>query len=355
MQRIAPFFLAALVLTAGCGQPGAPMPPSLHLPVPVRDLRATRVGEKVTLTWTVPYETTDREAIRQAGKMRVCRILTTEDECGKVVGEVPASKGKEISRRDHPLEASFSDTLTPELHAKPLAQAIYTIEAVNDSGRSAGFGNRVDVPLVPTTAPPHAVSARVEADGVHLNIPPQAMQSEPDPRIQYWYQVTRNIVPAGNNTPDLVGEAPAIGEVNIVDRNFEWEKNYSYTVTPISWVETQPNGKRLYSVPGESAAPVEVATKDVFPPATPTGLQAVYTSGPPKTIDLTWAPNTDADLAGYNVYRGSQRINTELVKTPTYRDPVTVPGVYAYSVTAIDLRGNESAKSAEASEKEPAE
>src|SRR5438105_4158332 len=129
MQRISLFFFSAIVLLAGCGQPGAPMPPSLHLPIPVRDLKATRVGEKVALTWTVPYETTDREAIRKPGKMRVCRILTTEDECGKVVAEVPAQQGAEISRRDHPLEASFTDILTPDLRAKPLAQAIYTIEA----------------------------------------------------------------------------------------------------------------------------------------------------------------------------------------------------------------------------------
>src|SRR3954462_13911385 len=158
-------FLGAALFLNGCGQPGAPLPPSLHLPVPVRDLRATRVGEKVTLTWTVPYETTDREAIRQPGKMRVCRILTTEDECGKVVGEVPAQKGKEISRRDHPLETSFTDTLTPELHSHPLAHASYTIEAMNDSYRSAGYGNRVEVSVVPTFAPPRAVGAEVQPDG----------------------------------------------------------------------------------------------------------------------------------------------------------------------------------------------
>jgi hypothetical protein len=352
MRRI-PLLFFAIGLIAGCGQPGAPMPPSLHLPIPVRDLRAARVGEKVTLIWTVPYETTDREAIRKPGKMRVCRILTTEDECGKVVGEVPAKQGSEISRRDHPLVASFTDVLTADLHTKPLAQAIYTIEAVNDSGRSAGFGNRVDVPLVPTTAPPHGVTADVRADGVHIGIPPQAMQSEPDARLQYWYQVTRTNVPAGTGSPDLVGEVPAVGQANVIDKNFEWEKQYAYIVTPITWVETQPNGKRIYSVPGESSVPVEVLTKDIFPPATPTGLQAVYSSGEQKTIDLTWAPNTDADLAGYNVYRGSQRINTELVKTPTYRDPVTAPGQYTYAVSAVDLRGNESAKSAEASEKAP--
>src|SRR3954469_3847788 len=354
MRRIPALFLsAAAALLIGCGQPGVPQPPSLHLPVPVKDLRATRVGEKARLAGPVPYETTDREAIRKPGMMRVCRTLTAQDECGKNLGEVPAKQGAELSREDHPLVASFTDMLTPELHEKPLAQAIYTIEALNDSGKSAGFGNRVDVPLVPTTAPPHAVTATVEADGVHIHIPPQAMQSEPDARIQYWYQVTRTNVPAGNGTPDLIGEAPAIGDVNVLDRGIEWEKQYAYIVTPITWVETQPNGKRLYSVPGESATPFEVATHDVFPPAVPTGLQAVYSAGEQKTIDLTWAPNTDADLTGYNVYRGGQKVNTELVKTPTYRDPVSAPGSYTYSVTAVDLRGNESAKSATASEKAP--
>ena len=361
MRMVRILLLLALGLSlAGCGQPGAPMPPSLHLPIPVRDLKATRIGEKVTLTWTVPYETTDREGIRKPGRMRVCRTLKAEDECGKVIGEVPAQQGAEISRQDHPLAASFTDTLTPELHAKPLAQAIYTIEAVNDSGRSAGFGNRVDVPLAPTPAPPHAVSAEIRDDGVHINIPPQAMQSEPDQRLQYWYQVTRTAVPPGTGTPDLVGEVPAVGQGRLIDKNFEWEKAYAYTVTPVTWVETQPNGKRLYSVAGESAPPVEVFTHDVFPPATPTGLQAVFTSAPQKTIDLTWAPNTDADLAGYNVYRWfangtPQKINSELVRTPTYRDAVTAPGEYSYSVTAVDLRGDESAKSAAASEKAPAE
>lgn len=354
MRKIPALILgAAVALLAGCGQPGVPQPPSLHLPVPVKDLRATRVGEKVTLTWTVPYETTDREAIRMPGAMRVCRTLTAEDECGKALAEIPAKQGAEFSREDHPLVETYTDTLAPELHEKPLAQAIYTIEALNDSGKSAGFGNRADVPLVPTPAPPHAVTVTVEADGVHIHIPPQAMQSEPDARIQAWYQVTRTNVPAGSGTPDLVGEAPAIGDVNILDKAIEWEKQYSYIVTPITWVETQPNGKRLYSVPGESATPVEVRTHDVFPPAVPTGLQAVYSAGEQKTIDLTWAPNTDADLAGYNIYRGGQKINTELVKTPTYRDPVSAPGEYTYAVSAVDLRGNESAKSAAASEKVP--
>ena len=76
-------------------------------------------------------------------------------------------------------------------------------------------------------------------------------------------------------------------------------------------------------------------------------------------IDLTWPPVSDADVAGYNVYRNEQgqqpvKINTDLVKTPAFRDKDVQPGhTYFYSVTAVDLRGNESDKSEATSETLP--
>jgi fibronectin type 3 domain-containing protein len=76
-------------------------------------------------------------------------------------------------------------------------------------------------------------------------------------------------------------------------------------------------------------------------------------------IDLTWAPNTENDLAGYNVYRHEAgtaplRINGALVKTPAFRDAkVAAKHSYMYAVTAVDLRGNESPQSEETSEAVP--
>jgi fibronectin type 3 domain-containing protein len=66
----------------------------------------------------------------------------------------------------------------------------------------------------------------------------------------------------------------------------------------------------------------------------------------------------DADLAGYNVYRREDgrlaKLNTEPVKVPSYHDEhVTAGKKYFYSVTAVDIRGNESARSDEASESVP--
>jgi fibronectin type 3 domain-containing protein len=93
----------------------------------------------------------------------------------------------------------------------------------------------------------------------------------------------------------------------------------------------------------------------------PAGLEAVYTPVPQQAgfIDLTWAPDTESDLAGYNIYRHEEgaapvKVNSELVKTPAFRDNnVTAGHKYFYSVSAVDLRRNESGRSNEASEAVP--
>jgi fibronectin type 3 domain-containing protein len=81
-------------------------------------------------------------------------------------------------------------------------------------------------------------------------------------------------------------------------------------------------------------------------------LQAVASGeGQQPFIDLTWAPNTEADLAGYYVYRRQEtgewvKITPEPLKTPTFRDDDVVRGdEYQYCVSAVDLRGNESPRS----------
>jgi fibronectin type 3 domain-containing protein len=66
-------------------------------------------------------------------------------------------------------------------------------------------------------------------------------------------------------------------------------------------------------------------------------------------------------LAGYNVYRHEQdgqtvKLNSDVVKTPAFRDAEVVAGhQYFYSVTAVDVRGNESSRSEEASETVPSQ
>ena len=83
-----------------------------------------------------------------------------------------------------------------------------------------------------------------------------------------------------------------------------------------------------------------------------------------SVIDLNWRPGTEADLAGYVVYRREagqpesswQRISpAQPVAAPDYHDANVQPGhTYRYAVSAVDQQGHESARSAEAEETVPA-
>lgn len=69
-------------------------------------------------------------------------------------------------------------------------------------------------------------------------------------------------------------------------------------------------------------------------------------------VDLSWKASTSSDIAGYNVYRspnGSSwsKINVSLVASTIYDDSTVTNGdTYYYAVTAVDLEGAESGKSA---------
>jgi hypothetical protein len=174
----------------------------------------------------------------------------------------------------------------------------------------------------------------------------------------YVYRVYRRL--DGSSEQSLASEIPAEPGMSLTptDSNIEWERTYEYHAEAVTVID-QP-GRPSLQIEGDDSAEIKVFADDVFPPAVPSGLQAVF-SGPGQKpfIDLIWAPVSDVDLAGYNVYRHEEgavpvKVNAELVKTPAYRDADVASGKrYVYSVAAVDLRGNESARSSEANESVP--
>src|ERR1700730_19088275 len=94
MRRSMPKLLLAVgapLMFTACATIAPPQPPSLELPKPPMHLRATRKCDHVTLTWTDPSITTDRQRIRSVGTTRICRGLARElTQCGTPVGEAPA-------------------------------------------------------------------------------------------------------------------------------------------------------------------------------------------------------------------------------------------------------------------------
>jgi len=360
--------VAAVALLASCGTPGIPEPPSLELARPVRDLKAVRKANEVHLSWSVPEETEDHQTFRHAGRTLICRSLGPPlRDCRNPVNELPPQNAPDQRARSRrrrnkhqkttPPQESYTDQLSSSLEMQsPTSNVVYAVSVLNSYSRGAGLSNQVQVPSAPTLPPPRNLNARLSAEGVKLTWD-AVTPSREIPGIRYAYRVYRRDVQS--NKDSVAGEVQVLGETNptLLDTGFEWEKTYDYRITVVTLIE-QASGSA--QVEGDDTTPVRVVAQDVFPPKTPTGLQAVF-SGPGQKpfIDLVWAGNSEADLAGYNVYRhqvGSEpvKINTELVKTPAFRDSDVLPGhEYSYSISVVDARGNESPRSEEASEAVP--
>ncbi|MGA8837979.1 MAG: hypothetical protein WCF74_12455 [Candidatus Sulfotelmatobacter sp.] len=350
---------------SGCASIGPPEAPSLELPKPPTDLRAARKGDKVTLTWTIPARTMERQTVRYLGKTEVCRsVAGTLKVCGTAVGEVAAPPDFEKARKasSKKLTASFTDTLSAALEQEHAAEfASYAVEVMNAAGRGAGISNQVRVALLPTVAPFGDFAARAVNQGVRISWECPEMAGGRS-GVKYLFRIYRRLESSTNwnkvtdvEATDCAVDGKDKVVTSFIDETIEWEKTYFYRGAVVSVVEAA--GKAAVEVEGDDTPEVKVFAHDVFPPAVPGGLQAVF-SGPGQAafIDLIWTPVSDADLAGYNIYRheaggAAVKLNSELVKTPGYRDGQVVAGkTYFYSVTAVDERGNESGRSEEASE-----
>ncbi|MFD8425954.1 PA14 domain-containing protein [Streptomyces sp. NPDC059668] len=117
---------------------------------------------------------------------------------------------------------------------------------------------------------------------------------------------------------------------------------------------------RAYDKAGrESAGTADksVTTVDKSAPAAPKGVEGAWGPGYSEKVSLSWYGNTEADLAGYNVYRSTtgrpvaltaaNRLNGDKpLSDARYAQPLPQTGdTYYYVVTAVDTHGNESAAS----------
>jgi hypothetical protein len=251
---------------------------------------------------------------------------------------------------------TYTDTLS-NLAANGGAKLLYAVEVLNPYGRSAGLSNQAEVSAAPTLPAPADLRIQLNGEGVQViwtasDIPQVAA-------LRFLYRIYRREADA--NSTVVAGEVPvdAATAPAFLDSAIEWEKTYTYRVAVVT-LTPEPTGPEQ-QVEGDDTSAVTIVAHDVFPPAIPEGLEAAF-SGPGQKvfIDLVWTPDTDADLAGYNVYRAEsgaelKKLNTDLVKSPAFRDGAVSPGhKYSYSVSAVDARGNESARSQSSEEAVPA-
>jgi len=342
---------------AGCGMPGAPQPPSLQLPNRVEDLSAVRAGDQVALTWTMPTRTTDKVALKGPIAARICRGQNSAAPCN-VAATLEFAPGA---------DAAFTDALPSDLASGAPRPLTYFVELVNRKGRCAGLSNGAGILAGQAPAPITGLTAEVRRDGVVLQWAPAPPDSPPTAVRLLRTLLTPLAKTAGQDALSAPRE-PAQRNLLVadgasgraLDSDIHFGESYEYRAQRV--VRIAENGQTL-ELASQVSAPIRVDAPDIFPPAVPQGLAAVATAGEngnPPAIDLSWQPVTDANLAGYIVYRREnsgdwQRISpAQPVDGPGFHDANVQPGhTYEYAVSAIGQNGRESARSAETEETVP--
>jgi hypothetical protein len=333
----------------------------------VRDLRAVRKGDNVTLTWTQPSEKENRQpSVGHLTVARICRdisstISESASACPHPLRQVNLEKSvaaAAIAVHEKPnAETTFRVTdVLPENQdgSDHLQFAVYKLELLDDHGRSAGFSNSVAVPLAPLL-PAKGLHSELDARGVYLIWEVEAESGSS--LFEFDYRIYRR--EKGSSKRVTVPYLRAVvhtaeGERwSGVDTGIDWEKAYLYSVTPITRVYSQ-EGRVIAEIEGDDSAPLEVITHDIFPPAVPERLLPVVGHIPGKKfVDLLWAPNSEKDISGYVIYRREEngqpaRINSVPISAISFQDVNVLAGhQYLYSISAVDVRGNEGARSLE--------
>ncbi len=208
-----------------------------------------------------------------------------------------------------------------EWRGQRVAVAVRT--SIKKTDHYSPWSNRVVLEVIPPLQRP-VIKAEATKDGYLLTWPAE--------RPGLHYEVFRQ--GPNEHTPVQLGTADS---PVYVDSTAQWDTPYTYTV--VAQIDSAE------SLPSE---PKSVDHPDTFPPAVPASITAL---AGPASIEISWARSPDADLKGYYVYRsvgGGPLVRLgDLINLPTYSDRSVEHGkTYTYAVSAIDQKGNESAKSA---------
>lgn len=373
--RSSAFLISIFVLSAffsGCAEPGEPFERKPLVPSTIADLSAAQSANDVLLTFTLPERTADHRPLPETPAIRIYRDFVSAAAADlahpaapanpTLLVTIPAAMEARYTVQGH---IHYPDSLLADDFAKhPDSVAIYTVRtSVSEKVSSAG-SNVVAVRVFPAAD----AIADLHTEVTHAAIvlawtPPQKTLTGSAISIAAYRIYRGDVQPNSTAAPDANPKVPMakIAETQsppFRDEQFEFGKTYVYSVRSV----VDYPGEALESA--NSNLPI-VAAKDTFAPSTPQGLVVVLVpvqGAAAASLDLSWAVNSETDIAGYNVYRSEQagtqgtRLNTELLLTPAFRDMnVTSGHRYFYSVTAVDRSGNESPSSTAVSGDAPAQ
>ena len=348
--------LACALAIVGCAAPGDPTARHPLVPIAVTDFAVHQFGNAFSLSFTLPTRSTDHETLAEHPAIEIYRAdlppggIPVKQTKWRLAYTIPSSQVDQYLKGAH---FEFRDPLTSEDFARVTgSSAAYKIRSRAVRASASADSNIVTARIYPAPEAP---------SDVHIDVTEMALTihwtaaTPPTGTSSVTYRIYRG-APEGGETiapknisqaklkspPELQGSA---SDTEYRDVHFQFGTPYVYTVRSVAQFGSD-------SVESADSAPVFMTPRDIFPPATPTGLELAVIPASPRTpayVDLSWGIGTDEDLAGYFVYRSERedtpgtRIDPEILPSPAFRDISVEPGKrYYYRVSALDRAGNES-------------
>jgi hypothetical protein len=348
--------LACALAVLGCAAPGDPTARHPLVPVAVADLSVHQFGSGFSLSFTLPTRSTDHETLAEHPAIEIYRAdlppggIPVKQTAWRLAYAIPSAQVDQYLKGTR---FEFRDPLTAEDFARVEgSSAAYKIHSRAVRAYASADSNIVSVRVYPAPDSPRDVQIETTEPAL---IAHWSAVSPPSGAVGLTYHIYRGLPEPGvTNAPQNISEAKlksplelegSSSDTGYRDVHFQFDTSYVYTVRSVAQYGAA-------SVESADSAPVLITPRDIFPPATPTGLEtAVIPASPqsPAFVELSWSISTEEDLTGYFVYRSDSgatpgvRINPEILPSPAFRDISVEPGKrYYYRVSAFDRSGNES-------------
>ena len=355
---------AVAAILTGCGAPGDPVPPSPPVPTTIADLSAHQIGDGVALNFSLPAKTIRGDRLTQPPAIEILRGELKPDgspnpKSFHVVETVPGELAAKYQSEDR---TQIIPPVPPtENRSASGFDVVFAIRTRASRKRASADSNAVKIHIYPVPAPVAEIKSDLTETAIDLSWQPITQTAAGDPIAVTEYRVYRGELDPKTYDPKIT--APEVLHARFVtplarldrtndpryaDKQFDFGKIYVYIVRSV----TTAAGNELES---SDSDPLILKPADTFPPSTPQSVVAAAVENPETTppsleVDVSWSINSEQDLAGYRVYRSEREgergslVTQDLLLSPAYRDTSVTSGLkYWYSVTAVDLSGNESA------------
>lgn len=343
--------LSLSTLFIACGKRKPPLPPVEKVSQKV-EISGFQRGNQIRLSWALPKQNVSSKNVQNIARADIYRIAEPINSTETLNEEEFYNRSNIIASL--PItDADFSKKLVTYYDTLQFAgqniRLRYAIRFVNASGSKAAFSNFLLIePIAKIANFPTLSPVQVTQDEVKLEWQsPETNIDSSKPANIIGFNVYR--ASEKEETAQLINQNP-LTKNEFSDRNFEFETKYRYFVRTISL------GTNAEPVESQESNIVEITPKDTFPPSSPSSLTIAAT---PSSISIFFVPNSERDLAGYKVFRSTdkenwQLMNEKLSQTATFQDNKVESGkTYYYYVIAVDKFGNESGKSEIVSETIP--